>query len=448
MNHATAVPRGTLFVTLPAAALLALTVLAPATAVSAAGETCQGRPATHVGSPQTARITGTEGADVIVTNGALGVDALGGDDVICVTVHGNQVFAGAGDDLVDAASLGEFGAQARLGTGSDRFIGGPGFDVVWGGDEDGLGTADTEPDVIETGTPTSGSAHDLVRTGQPGQPNGDVVRMGLGSVSWAGTPTSTTVLDGGAGSTLAMTLDETDAVRVDNAAGTMSTEGQPTLSFTGFAGFFLLAPRGPRSFAFVGSDRDETLETQFWRASGPSDVSMGGGDDEVHVHSYDTPAIPGGASYEARPGPDLLRLTLPDEVDADLDLGRGRLALGAGRDEVAVRAGGFEDATVMAADVEVVGTSGRNDVSVYACRSRVDVRGGKDRASTFDQVMDEGLRCSDVRARFTGGGGNDTLAGSRGRDILLGGPGKDLVDGRAGRDVCQGERLRKCEFRR
>ena len=434
--------------TVSAAALLALAALAPTTAASAAGETCQGRAATHVGSPQTSRITGTEGADVIVTNGALGVDALGGDDVICVTGgYGNQVFAGAGNDLVDASTLGSSGAQVRLGAGSDRFLGGPGSDFVWAGDEDGLGTADTEPDVIEMGAPASSSTYDAVRTGQAGQPNGDVVRMGIGAVSWAGTPTATTVLDGGAGSTLAMTLGETDAVRLDNVAGTMSTEGQPTLSFTGFTGFDLLAPKGPRSFAFTGSDRDEELELQFWRTTGGHDVRTGGGDDEVHVYSYDSPAVPDRASYDAGPGRDLLRLTLPDEVDADVDLRRGRLALGRGRDEVTHRARGFEDTSAMTEDVEVVGTSGRNRVSVYACRSRVDARGGKDRVDTFDEVMDKGLRCSGVRARFAGGGGNDELTGSTGRDVLLGGPGRDTVDGSAGRDVCQGEKLRRCEKR-
>ena len=68
---------------LSAAALLAATLLAPTTA-HAAGETCQGRPARVVGTDNEP-LAGTEGPDVIVTNGASPVHALGGDDLVCAT---------------------------------------------------------------------------------------------------------------------------------------------------------------------------------------------------------------------------------------------------------------------------------------------------------------------------------------------------------------------------
>lgn len=431
--------------TLTTAAMIGSMLMVP-TAVQAAGETCHGRAATIVGSPRTLQLTGTDGPDVIVTNGSLNVDSLGGDDVICVTASGAQVFAGDGDDLVDSSSLSEVGAAARLGAGRDHFIGGRGFDVVWGGTPDGLDQVDTEPDLIETGPAGSGSfGRDSVRSGQAGQPNPDVVRMGIGQLSWRGIPAAGGSLDGGAGSSLGLQVAATDEIAIDNRTETVTVPGRPTLSFTGFTGFSVTAPARPRAFSFTGSDRDEELSLEFWQA-GPHTVAMGGGDDEVHYHSYGRRAAEA-ATYSGGPGRDELRLTLPDEVDLDLDLRRGRLSLGPRVNEVTVPALGFEDATVMAEDVEVAGTHGRNDISVYACRSRVRGRAGKDRIDTFDTVMDDGLRCSGARATFFGGRGHDLLIGTRGRDRLVGGPGHDTARGSRGRDTCSAEKTRSCEKR-
>ena len=61
--------------------LLGLTLLAP-TSAGAAGETCRGEAATLVGSPRTSDLRGTDGRDVIVTNGAGATHALGGNDLI------------------------------------------------------------------------------------------------------------------------------------------------------------------------------------------------------------------------------------------------------------------------------------------------------------------------------------------------------------------------------
>ena len=68
-------------ISLTAVALLGAALLAPVGTAAAAGETCQGQAATIVGTPG-GQITGTEGADVIVTNDARRVDALGGDDLV------------------------------------------------------------------------------------------------------------------------------------------------------------------------------------------------------------------------------------------------------------------------------------------------------------------------------------------------------------------------------
>lgn len=83
------------------------------TGARAQGPTCQGLPATIVGTSGDDQLVGTDGVDVVV--GGSGDDHIqggAGDDVLC---------GGAGHDVV----LG--------GTGRDRLAGGPGRDVLRGG---------------------------------------------------------------------------------------------------------------------------------------------------------------------------------------------------------------------------------------------------------------------------------------------------------------------------
>lgn len=429
--------------------LLGLALLAP-TSASAAGETCRGEAATLVGSPRTSDLRGTEGRDVIVTNGAGATHALGGNDLICVTGYGAAVFAGDGDDVVDGSTLTGSGAQARLGAGRDQFLGSPGFDVVHAGTPASttLDHEDTDADVIDMGPASSARfISDSVTTGQPGEPNSDVIRMGRGGVSWAGIPTAETVLEGGTGSSLGLRAAASESIALDNVTGTLVVDEQPALRFSGFDSFYVLAADGPRAFSFRGSDRDESLGLEFWDGARHS-ARMGGGDDRLHFYSYGRNTATAGTSYDGGAGTDLLELTLPEEVDLDLDLARGRLSTGPRRTETTVKARRFEDAAVMARDVEIVGTGGPNALSVYACRSRVQGRAGGDRLTTFASVMDESLPCRWPRATFVGGGGDDVLVGSRGPDRLLGGRGRDVAKGTSGRDVCSAERTRSCEIRR
>lgn len=111
----------------------ALLTSAPATAV---GETCQGRPATIVGTEYEVR--GTAGDDVIVTGASGRTYAGAGNDLVCVrpsnpSLSGFWVDSGPGDDVVDASAApptGILGLTARLGTGVDRYVGGAGEDRV------------------------------------------------------------------------------------------------------------------------------------------------------------------------------------------------------------------------------------------------------------------------------------------------------------------------------
>jgi Ca2+-binding RTX toxin-like protein len=129
---------------LPVAGLLGLALLAPASwaaPATAAAETCQGVPATIVGTPE-GRVVGTAGDDVIVSGGAWSVKAGDGDDLVCIPpmegdLLGNvvQVDAGAGDDTV--VSEGEHNnSDVTLGPGVDTFRGGGWEDRVEAGFED------------------------------------------------------------------------------------------------------------------------------------------------------------------------------------------------------------------------------------------------------------------------------------------------------------------------
>jgi len=122
-------------------AVLALFGALTATAASAqAAVTCDGIPATIVGTPGADNLVGTDGPDVIA--GLQGNDTInggGGDDVICGgqgndVLRGGQgfdiIFGAQGDDIIYAAT-GTTTAQ-REDTRGARMFGGAGNDVING----------------------------------------------------------------------------------------------------------------------------------------------------------------------------------------------------------------------------------------------------------------------------------------------------------------------------
>lgn len=102
--------------------LPAMGVASPAS-VSARTETCHGMAPTMVGVPGQP-LEGTSEADVIVSNGASSVDALGGDDSICISRTDSEVpvtvRAGDGDDLV--VTVFKLQVEIHLGPGQDSAI--------------------------------------------------------------------------------------------------------------------------------------------------------------------------------------------------------------------------------------------------------------------------------------------------------------------------------------
>jgi hypothetical protein len=130
----------------------------PFTVTESTTATCDGRPATIVGTSRGEVLRGTAGADVIVGGGGRDVvRGQGGDDVICVgdqdsTVHGgpgnDRILAGdghhrlhgdGGDDHLQAGNgnnllEGDGGADTLIaGSGSNTFRGGVGTDTCTGG---------------------------------------------------------------------------------------------------------------------------------------------------------------------------------------------------------------------------------------------------------------------------------------------------------------------------
>lgn len=122
--------------------LLPLAVAAqttPASAEPGAPPTCHGQQATLVGTPGEP-LGGTDGPDVIVSNGASRVRAGAGDDLVCVTGDsgGPAIYDGPGDDVVDASTFSGYTVDTALGAGSDVYSGSPARDRVFltGGQSD------------------------------------------------------------------------------------------------------------------------------------------------------------------------------------------------------------------------------------------------------------------------------------------------------------------------
>lgn len=395
------------------------TALLPLASTSAAEARCHGKPATI---PDAVTIVGTPGADVIITSKAERVDARGGDDLICL-VDGERMInlididAGDGDDVVDLSARHQVdNAEVVLGAGSDRFIGGRAEETVWAGRMVESSHRDTEPDRIDTA-----AGDDHVVTGQPGEPNSDTVRTGRGwdHITASGQFTAQAMLDSGPGEdTFAWGIGAGQHV-LDLGREQLTTNGSPQALPAGF---------------------------DLYEVDGTADA-VG------HL--------------------DLLGSDQADDVEIDLDLGRGQLSV----DDATVPTTRFEDATVFARSVLLRGSNRRNDLSAGGCQVRIVGRDAADTLAAIEDYVWEyygWVDCTEYSSVLVGGrgadlllgdlghdvlhggSGHDRLQGDDGNDVLYGGPhndrlyggtGRDLTHGGAGHDLCRGETLRACETR-
>jgi pimeloyl-ACP methyl ester carboxylesterase len=113
---------------------------------SLAAQTCEGLPATIVGTDGNDSLLGTAGNDVIVALGGNDlIDAAGGDDIICGGDGDDILIGGSGNDRV----FGENGDDdLRGGEGNDVMSGGAGHDSLRGESGDDELTGDDGDDVM------------------------------------------------------------------------------------------------------------------------------------------------------------------------------------------------------------------------------------------------------------------------------------------------------------
>ncbi|QSR29325.1 hypothetical protein CFI00_02175 [Nocardioides sp. S5] len=376
---------------LTAAALVCLTVpglaLLGPTAASGAAETCQGRTATIVGSGHS--VQGTEGPDVILTNGARSVYAQGGNDLICISgpytgkYYPVFVRSGNGNDVVDGTGSPRQEVYAFLAAGVDTFLGGDASDSV------------------ELDYPDAASGVDTV--------------------------------DGGGGSdSIRIQTGPGDAV-VDNEVGRFTSAGEVRTTWADVEGFGIQQSAGSQRLTFVGTDADESVG---WSSSDAAtvDVTLGRGDDHW---SSSTPPTPSSRLFGG-PGRDSIYLA-SEEAGIDLDLPVGTMGVDAAAPYV-VTAADFEDADLFAPSVTVRGTDGPNDIGLTACTGVVRLGGGDDSVRRqYDSSFETDIRCAETLTA-NGGSGDDKLSGTRGDDRLTGGSGKDVLKGGFGEDRLVGGR--------
>lgn len=435
-----------------ATGLLTATLLTTTAPSYAAGETCQGQPATIVGQPMQTGLVGTEGRDVVVTNGAYGIDTLGGDDLVCVTdvTRPGMVLlrTGAGNDVVDA-SASQSSIDAELGTGSDHYAASAGRDSVVLGSNDGGGPEDLEADtVVATTGARPGQSGDQYFTGMRDVPNPDTLQLaGDGHVIyWYGIQAPGSQVAVGSSAELRPALGVGDMV-IDAANRTWTEDDAPVLSWTGDITRFGLGAGAPRSLSLLGSDRDEHVGVLLSRgARTVLKLALGGGDDSLVM-----PDGIGwkGSEYVGGPGEDSVDLWAGTHMDLDLAKGRLEKRFFGTTQRSIVR--GWDDVRVGARNLTVLGTKKADDLRFYACTATIRGRAGKDTIESYRTGDDGYLLDCDARKskiRIYGDGGNDTLSGSRGKDLLVGGPGRDTLDGNANRDTCSGEKLTSCEVKK
>lgn len=432
------------------AVLAVLAVPAPAMAgqvapAAAAPSTCQGLPATITsdGGP----VIGTSGDDVISTAGLVDIDALGGNDTVCVQY--GTVDAGAGNDSVQSTATYASSLTAHLGDGDDKFTADAGHNVV-----DPLPGDSAGRDAIAGGT-----YDDRVFSGVVGEANQDVVDLGAGgsdSLSLLLPSGSDMEASGGGavppgyGSDVLYLNDP----GVSSANWAVDLDGQVRLAgnlvavFDGFSEHGL-ALGSSAHIAVAGTPGGDHLTLN----DGAYDMSLGSGEDTV-VMGHAAEAISG--HIRGGGGADALAVPFRSErLGVDLKSGEVRA------DSMTVRAEGFQNLYGGAPKVRVKGDNRANAIRVVGCDVRVDGRGGRDFIAYGD--IDDAPSCTELSTVFlggpgsdkligtnraellVGGSGNDLLTGFAGKDVLLGGPDRDRAVGGKGKDRCKAEVERECE---
>jgi Ca2+-binding RTX toxin-like protein len=410
----------------------------------AAAPLCQGQAPTVVGAPGSP-VVGTAGDDVIVTEGATDVDALAGNDRICVTLDAYSVHieAGPGDDTVDSTG-GQSIVHAFLGDGADTFVGGDQPDNVY------ARGAEPAVDTISTG-----GGSDFVSTGRSGLPTADVVDLGTGddTLGLSGLPGPGTVSLGTGRDSVELSDHSGAGWTIDNQRQEVVVNGL-AMTLTG-ARDFRLGDARCTSLKFVGGTGRDKLFTvdPFGRGNKSANegslvvADMGGGDDVLFVAPDQADVLDGGDGDD--------RIRIGSRSDSGLvegavraDLRGGTVHLDDGRK---AKVTSFSDVGITGYDRFLVTLGDDADIlTLVGCRAVVRAGGGSDRIRLYaSRFLGSDARCGGKvgtqSLRAYGEGGDDTLRGAVGDDVLIGGPGEDRATGSSGVDVCDAETRRACE---
>ena len=440
--------------------LASLALLAPllaATPALAVGETCEGRPATVIGTTGNDVLHGTNGDDVMV--GLDGDDKLygfQGNDVICGDGGSDDLHGDEGDDRL-FGGLDGVEASDPTGPGSrpqgDLIVPGPGNDHVDAGADpvtmaapsavvDTVSYLDLELPPMSVGvrvdlTPVAGF-------GVSYDPTGIDRIVVLERMAVAGTRAHdvligspyTDVLAGAGGTDVILGGAGDDVLEADGTPADIdpSLDGPDTVD--GGAGTDWVHSGQSGGTARGGPGHDNLVVGP---ASGRTTVFGDEGPDSIETSGVDDVAIHGG------PGSDTIRFSIFATGDVEVDGGGGSDGGTLKPDQ---------DSFARGATITLDQARGfiRAGTGIGALRSleTLVIKGGKLHwryrgTNSRDRVFLQGGLSLDARTR----GGSDSVAGTKGRDLLDLGRGRDVAMGRAGRDTCiAAERAVGCEVRR
>lgn len=392
------------------AGLVAVATLLPmlaATGAAAATPSCQGVPATIVGTADRDLLVGTPKADVIFAGaGSDTVRGRGGDDLVCGGDGADRLHGGAGADRL-YGGRGQLILADRSGRHleHDRLTGGPGDDVLVGG-RDGRPYESPVPDTVDYGTATRGITVDLAAGTATGQGH-DV----LSAQKW-----------------LVYGSDHDDTILGSALPDRMSG---------GLGADFLAGRGGPDHLAGDPFDDPDRARDTLLGHGGDDYLVAGSGDDLLLGGPGDDELSDWGASA------DVIRGHRGDDWISDTIVPGGVQALrgGPGRNRLHVstklptgelsRVAGSTDlrtglTTVLWSPPTVVATSGFTDLDMPQAPWTFY---GTDAPEVFRDAYDG-------RRTIYAGGGDDYLGGGRRVDHLDGGAGRDRAFTDRGVDTC------------
>lgn len=434
----------------PRLALAGFALVAPLMAVvpaSAAAGTCDGRAATHLGTPGDDVLTGTDGDDVMV--------GLGGDDTISGFL-GNDVICG--DEGTDR--LAGFAGDDRIFGGFDSDAGG---DVIWPGAGNDHVEAGLDPLTRDDYSLPADTVlySDLLGAGLPGGIRADLTPVG--GLGYVAEPSGT------------------DQIVVTEALSIVGTRAADVL--IGSPYLDVLIGRGGAD-QIDGAGGNDTLVSDFTNTDvdpatdAPDDIdggpgmdwirlgqaggtARGGGDmDHLESHPQTAPAV-----LRGQDGDDQILVQAVEDVDVDAGKGHDDIYVRLTRTSrgTSVDGGGARDLVTF--DVRKAGFGKGAPITVDLDRGvlRTKARAGRVRSLEVLFILgeDAGWRVRGTHRNealiMRGGrgleavmrGGRDSVVATRGPDVLDLGTGRgDFANGRQGRDTCLGaERVMNCENR-